>query len=73
VRAEATGQSFDALDCLVATLADDVGCPELLGERDPVGVTPVRPRGGALVLARLVIGAAFLNAVLYARRRRSSL
>ena len=38
VGAEAAGQLLDALDRLLAALADDVGGAELAGERDPVGV-----------------------------------
>ena len=37
--AEAARQLADALDRLLAPLADDVGGAELLRERDPVGVT----------------------------------
>ena len=36
MRAEAVGQLAYALDCLVAALADDVRCAELLSERDPI-------------------------------------
>ena len=39
VGAEAVGQFAHALDRLLAALADDVRCAELLGERDPVGMT----------------------------------
>ena len=38
MRAEAVCELADALDRLVAALADDVGCAELLCEGDPVGV-----------------------------------
>ena len=38
VRAEPAGQLADALDRLVAALADDVGGAELLSERDALGV-----------------------------------
>ena len=38
VHAEAAGQLADALDGLLAALADDVGGAELARERDPVGV-----------------------------------
>ena len=36
--AEAAGQLVHALDGLVASLAHDMGCAELLGERDAVGM-----------------------------------
>jgi hypothetical protein len=38
VHAVAIGEFAYALDCLFATLADDVGCAELARERDPVGM-----------------------------------
>jgi hypothetical protein len=38
VDAEAVGELPDALDCLVASLAHDVGCAELLREGNPVGM-----------------------------------
>src|SRR5207245_7023047 len=38
VGAEAAGELAHTLDCFVAALADDVGCAEVLCERDAVGV-----------------------------------
>src|SRR6266508_3820659 len=38
MRAEAVCELADALDCLVASVAHDVRCAELLCERDPAGV-----------------------------------
>lgn len=39
IGAVAIGQVLDALDRLRAALADDIGCPELAPESDPIFVT----------------------------------